>query len=234
ISSKSYYLKIKKLRSSLVIFIFILFTLHAIFLTYSRSTLIMFLVSSITMAILIRKKKIILIIFGLLFLVFFMSYKDFYIENINLFRVVSSKARIYSMENALQIIKDHPLIGVGFNTYRYTQIKYGFRGGKVAEYSHADAGTDNSFLFVLATTGIIGFGAYIYLFWSVLLSAKSKMEDKKKMLQPVIPFVLIASLVGLFFNALLINSLFFPFLMEWIWILLGITSTSIKKIKESS
>ncbi|MDO8658897.1 MAG: O-antigen ligase family protein, partial [Candidatus Levybacteria bacterium] len=146
-------------------------TLLSVFLTYSRSALIMLLTTAITFAIVTRKIRLMLGIFlvGIIFI--FISSKNFNIENVNLFRIASSEARLDSARTALRIISDNFVLGTGFNTYRYAQIKYGFRDPINSAASHADAGTDNSFLFVFATTGIIGLAAYIYLLKTMLSSA---------------------------------------------------------------
>ena len=65
------------------------------------------------------------------------------------------------MKESVGIISNNALIGVGFNAFRYAQIRYGYRNVKGASNSNADAGTDNSLLFVFVTTGIFGFLFYI-------------------------------------------------------------------------
>lgn len=212
-------LKTKNQKTKLLFFLLMILTLIAILLTYSRSALLMFLTSSIVFLILIKKKKLIFLIIGILLLAFLAFSKNFYIENVNLLRTASSEARIDSLSNVTKIIRDHPILGVGFNTYKYAQIKYGFREENNAKTSHADAGTDNSFLFILATTGVIGFTSYIYL-WFIIL--KSNIKDYKNKKQYFLSIIIISSCLGLFVNALFINSLFFPFIMQWMWILVGL------------
>ena len=161
-------------------------------------------------------------IFGviLLFLIFFVgSSRNFYIENLNLLRVVSSEARIKSAIEALNIIKKQPVLGVGFNAYKYAQIRSGTRSSINALTSHADAGTDNSFLFILATTGIVGFISYAYMWFKLLKSDSLKIKQNSNWLRPVI----IASTVGLFIDALFINSLFYPFIMMWMFCIFGLS-----------
>jgi len=87
------------------------------------------------------------------------------VENMNLFRRTSSLARLNNYSTAIKIITGHPLLGVGFNSYRYVKEMY-IKPGLGNIPSHADAGLDNSFLFILATTGIIGLLAYLFL-WEV-------------------------------------------------------------------
>lgn len=216
----TFYIKSKKLIYAILLSSLAGFTAIGIFLTYSRSALIMFFVGSFVFFVLISKKRVMILILAVFVIVFVISSKNFNIENTNFLRISSSKARLYVADRALTIIKDHPVFGVGFNAYRYAQIKYGFTGQKELIVSHADAGTDNSFLFVLATTGLIGFAAYIYLWYKI--SNNLYICFKQNIgLDKIIPLVLLSSLVGVFLASLFINALFYPFIMVWMWILLG-------------
>jgi O-antigen ligase len=198
--------------------IVLVLALGAIFLTYSRSALLMLLLSSAVFLVLIQKKKLLLLLVGIMLAFTFSISSFFYIENINLFREASSKARLGNYGVAIKIITDRPVFGVGFNSYRYAKDLYGIQHGWTNAPSHADAGVDNSFLFVLATTGIVGFAAYCWLL-VVLLKRALFLFHKK---QRIIGAVVFASLIGLFISASFINSLFFPALLLWLWVLLGI------------
>ena len=136
----------------------------------------------------------------------------------NLFRQTSSNARLANYDVALKVIQDHPVFGVGFNSYRYTKDLYGLDHDWVDSPSHADAGVDNSFLFILATTGILGFTCYSWFWIRIWKGALYKFKKRKNIFCAVI----IASISGLFINALFINSLFFAPLMFWMWIVIGL------------
>ena len=141
-----------------------------------------------------------------------------------MFRIASSEARVESAIVAVNIAKDNLLTGVGFNAYRYAQINYGFRNLINSEKSHADAGADNSFLFVLATTGI--FGLLIYLNFLKELFKKTYTTYKKESsysMRKTFSIVTLSSLSGIIINAFFINSLFYPFILIWLFILMGIT-----------
>ena len=193
---------------SLFIGLISLFTLIAIFLTYSRSALLMLIVGSFIFLFLnIRSSFAILIVIIFLLTTVFLP-KAYKSEGTNFFRIASSEARIGSARQALELFKDNPVFGVGFNAYRYAKSKYGFHPSMLKE-SHADAGTDNSFLFLLATTGITGFIAYLFIWFKVL-----KINIRSKLL--------IACASALFVDSLFVNSLFYSFLMFWIWTLVGL------------
>lgn len=202
-----------------------LLTLTAIYLTFSRSALIMLLLSFLAFSVFAKKMKWVLRLILISIIFFLISAKNFNIENRNLFRIASTEARLESAKTTIQIIKDNPILGVGFNTYRYAQIRYGFRRPEGALESHADAGSDNSFLFILATTGIIGLLSYLYLLFAILKNAYINYS--------ILRTVVIASLVGIIADSFFINSLFYSLNMMWIWILVGYSSSTSSKFREN-
>lgn len=214
----------KKMTKKTKAFLLILsmLTFFSILFTYSRSALVMFVVSVSLFLILSQKKKWILGVIGVLLIFFVLASRNFNVENLNLLRIVSSEARIVSAQNALVIIQNNPLFGVGFNTYKYAQVEYGFRNEKGIKTSHADGSTDNSFLFVLATTGAVGFAAYLWLWIVIVKNLIILYRNKSTQRNHFFIIAAIAAIGGLFVDALFINSLFYPFLMEWIFIVIGL------------
>lgn len=196
----------------------ILLTLGAIFLTFSRSALIMLSVSSSLLFILINKKIWIGLLLGITLLVLVISSRYFNVENINLFRIVSTEARIETSRNAIKIIQDHPIFGVGFNAYRYAQLNYGFRQDKAKVVSHADSGADNSILFILATTGIVGFLFYSFLWIRILKNYN---------------VLVVASVIGVLIDSLFVNSLFYTYIMFWLWVIIGLSFSTSSEFKEN-
>ncbi|HSW47879.1 MAG TPA: O-antigen ligase family protein [Candidatus Saccharimonadales bacterium] len=207
-----------QIKNAIVFGIFSACTLLAIFLTYSRSAILMLIAGSITFLVLIGKKKYLLILSGIFIAIIILLSPTFNKENTNLFRTASSFARVETYTNSGKIIEDHPIFGIGFNAYRYAQESYGFRKIQTRYPSHADAGVDNSFLFVLATTGLVGFITYLFLWYTILKRAFDQYRIKKS----YISLVVISSSVGLFVDSFFINSLFFPTIMLWMWLLIGL------------
>lgn len=195
-------------KKKLFLSILIAFTLGALILTFSRSAFVVFILTFMLFFSLIGKKKWAII--PLIFIIFIgiIFSQKFYIENISPFRTASVKARLASMKEAIEIFSGKPIMGVGFNAYRYAQFQYGYRKQADIETSHADSGTDNSFLFMLATTGIVGLTVYLYMFFVILKNTYHK------------PFVF-SSVIGLCIASMFINALFFPPLMLWMWLILG-------------
>lgn len=189
----------------------------AVFLTTSRSGLIMLAVGLLMYLILIGKKKWMFGFIGIIAVVLAITSPFFYIENINPFRTASSTARIESAGNAIKIIEKSPVFGIGFNAYRYAQQDAGITAPLTQFPAHSASGTDNSFLFVMATTGILGFGAFLYLLIEIVKLGMRKSEKR------IIGKVLIASIIGLVVHSLFINSLFYPMLLFWLWMIVGLT-----------
>lgn len=197
--------------------------LIAVFLTYSRSALLMLFISLFMFLLLGKKKLIFMTLLILIFFVLILSTSK-RSEGTNLLRWVSSEARLGSSLNTLSIIKDNFIFGVGFNSFRYAQIRYGFLEGEEQNLTHAGAGTDNSFLFILATTGIVGFLPYLYLWVKILRFQFNIVKNGDLKHQKIFAVVIISSIVGIFVNSFFINSLFYPFIMQWLWILIGLNS----------
>lgn len=181
----------------------------ALALTYSRASWLAFFGGMLTILIYKKKLKFLAVLVLIMVLSIFALPKKWGGEGVRLERTSSVFSRLESWQNALSIAKKHPFFGVGFNTYRYAQKKYGFvKGEEKWLVSHAGAGTDNSFLFVLATSGIFGLGIFIWLVGEVL-----RFSFRKS----VFVFAsVVAVLIHSFFN----NTLFYPWVMGWLVIIL--------------
>ncbi|MGH7245770.1 MAG: O-antigen ligase family protein, partial [Candidatus Levyibacteriota bacterium] len=189
--------------------------LFALFLTYSRGA---YLSVTIALVVLLLKRgyaKWIVRILGVVILFAVISFFFFrrVSEGTNLLRQVSTVERFHNAQNAFFIFSKNPLFGVGFDTYRYAQRNTGILKDGAWEAGHGSAGADSSLLFVLATTGIIGFTLYLRLLQKMFLLSSH---------QDVISSAFLASLAGLLVDSFFINALFYPSIMVWMWTLLGI------------
>jgi O-antigen ligase len=197
-----------KIYTQKVLYPLIALTSLALLLTYSRSSYVC-LGIGITILFLIEKKKRELRLFfvgiGLLFLLLFPTFAT---NNTYLFRVASSLSRVNSYVEGWNIAKDHLVLGVGFNTYRYSVEKSGYHHPSDIAYNHSEAGNDNSFLFVLGTTGIVGLLIYLCFLYSLM---KTYAVGNAK---SIVVASLCVMIVGSFFN----NVLFYTPLLFWMFI----------------
>lgn len=195
------------------------FTAVSVYATYSRTALLSFVAGIISVFLLMGKGRSALIISaGLIFSLFLFS--DTKIEGLNPLRTVSAGNRIASFVEAIGISNRHPILGVGFNAYRYAQLRYETREEKGALISNADAGTDNSFLFVLVTTGILGFAVYLLSYAFLVLSF---IRSKN--------IFFLSILIAFFVGGLFVNVLFYVPIMSWLFLLIGFEKGAVKADK---
>ena len=142
----------------------------------------------------------------------------FYIENINPLRIASSSSRVQSIRNSITIISKEPIFGVGFNLYGQVQKQYKFISNLPGVPSHAEAAPDNSVLFVVATTGVIGLISFIWLLKELIVYKYKEFKISRN----IFSLVFISSIVGLLVNSLFINSFFYPAFIVWMAIIFAL------------
>jgi glycosyltransferase involved in cell wall biosynthesis len=123
-------------------------------------------------------------------------------EGVNILRQYSLRTRIESWSDSTAIFLEHPVLGIGFNQYG-TLVK---QEGAFGVPYHPKS-PDNSFLFVLATSGVMGMGFFLWMlivWW-------------RKFPQPVMRLSLMAILIHSMAN----NSFFYPFVLLWWWLLMA-------------
>lgn len=179
-------------------------------LTYSRASWLAFFVGMSVLSFYKKSWKLFLFIIGLLVLTWFLIPQPVG-EGGKLTRTYTIQSRFENYQQAVKIIKEKPLLGVGFNTLRYYQKKVGILSEKDWQVNQAGAGLDNSWLFVLTTTGILGFVSYLWLFWKTLGRFKN--------------ILVVSSLTAVFIHSFFLNSLFYPWVMVWLWLLLAMENS---------
>lgn len=172
----------------------------AMMLTFSRASYLMYLVSFGIIA--IARKSVRIFLLALLILLLTIPFLPKSTgEGTKLTRENSIEARINNWRESIEIWSQSPFIGVGYDAYRYV------RGEKLT--SHSGAGADSSLLLVLATTGIVGLTTYIWLLWQMWIRGRKSI-------------VFMASFGAIIVHSFFNNTLFYPWVMEWLWILLAI------------
>ncbi|MCL4338981.1 O-antigen ligase family protein [Patescibacteria group bacterium] len=194
---------------SLIPSIFIFFT---IMFTYSRSAFSSFLTAAAYYSLAQKKYIIIGGCVIILFLAAFLLPKPGG-EGVNLKRLYSIQERLINWQEGLGIFLKYPLLGIGFDTLRYTNpnVKNTQLNNTIISQNvpnHSAGGLDNSLIFVAATTGILGLTAY--LLFLIMAFNKSILVSR-------------ISLLAIFVHSLFLNSLFFPPVLIWLWVILGLS-----------
>lgn len=168
----------------------------AMALTYSRASFLMFLVSFGVISWYKKSPKIFITACVIMALTLVLLPRTFG-DGTKLSRETSTWARIENWKQSLEVFSKAPVFGIGYDAYRYAT--------KSSLSSHAGAGADSSFFLVLATTGLVGFMAYLNLLKAIFATNKS--------------YFFKASFIGIIVASFFNNTLFYPFVMEWLWIL---------------
>ena len=196
-------LAIVKLKKNLAYYLIILTNILAIFLTYSRSTYLA-LFSGLLLIGIDKKiiKKIIPIVIVILIIIKLLPSE--FGESTKLTRISTIFYRIDNYQSAIEIIKDNPIFGVGFNNIHLVKEKEGyFLNDKYLTNSRS--GFDNSILSTWIMSGIIGVIS--------LLAFGLKLAKKNFLAIFLIPILI---------HSLFSNTIFYPWVMIWFWVLLGI------------
>lgn len=138
----------------------------------------------------------------LLLLVFVTFVPKMVSEGTNFLRTTSGVNKLSDYHQTLDIIKESPVLGVGFNNLCPIKLKL---NKSVDISSHSCFGSDSSILFILATTGVVGLMLFVK-FISMLPRSST---------------LLLTGLV-LFIHSLFANSLFYPHIMFWLFSLLAL------------
>lgn len=191
-------------RKTLLVWICLIFSFLTLAFTYSRSSFTSLAAGILFYSIALRK-----------FLIFFCIVLLFAFvlpllprpggEGVKLERLFSIETRIGNWEQGIQLFSRFPILGVGFNTVRYARRAF-YSHDPDLEISHAGAGYDNSFIFVMVTTGIIGLAAYLYFLFRVFLRGGMLLKT---------------SVIAVIIHSMFLNSLFFPWILLWLWIVLA-------------
>jgi O-antigen ligase len=193
--------------------------LAALLLTYSRSAYAALLVGGALFAVL--RARVLLVAGALVGIIVFAAVPRIQERVIGVRSVdETAQLRIVSWQNALEVLRDHPLTGVGYNAYRFAQVKYGFLTDAA---DHSAGGSDSSLLTVAVTTGVVGFTAYVWLIGAQFVTAWSGVQSSG--FRRGLSTGVVCGLVALLAHGQFINGLLFPHLMLTTWVSLGVLTS---------
>jgi O-antigen ligase len=193
----------------------------ALCMTVSRGAILAFLVGVLLIA-MVRGISRRVLRFGALLVVLVIPAIPTLVEfasGFNKFTVdKSALSRVISWTNALQVLADNPIIGVGFNTYGFVQLLYGF--GKLQRSAF---GLDGGLLFIAVMTGVVGVALYTGMLASVVARCRRVWRDASR--TPADRGLCLgtaAATLAMVVHSVFLNTLLYPFLMEVLWVLWGL------------
>ena len=136
-------------------------TFIALVLTFSRASYLCLFSGLVFLFITSAKTRKILLPLSFVFVALVVLAPKPFGEGVNLLRTFSISSRLHNYQQGFELSLKNPLTGLGFNTLSTHQNTV------TDTISRSSAGLDNSFLFVLSTTGLLGLSAYLYLLYSL-------------------------------------------------------------------
>lgn len=185
---------------------YILFTIVyiALLTTFSRSSYSMFLISGLVLSTLKKSKTLLLatILLSALLLGSFYLYVQGVAIPRHINRTESAQFRLDTWKQGLILFQSHPILGVGFNAYRYA-LRENYLADSQSLKNHGSSTNDSSLLYIASTTGILGLLGYAFFIFFLI---KSCWKEK----------ILPAALAGLIAQSFFANSLFYPPILLWV------------------
>lgn len=176
----------------------------ALLTTFSRGSYLAFLIGFLMLSVLNKSIKwaiLTLLLFSMLMASFF-TYQRLVALPRNIDRAQSAEFRFSAWQQGWQIFSSNPILGVGFNAYKFALKEYKIANEQFLK-QHGASTNDSSLLYVAATTGLIGLSSFLFFLFSLAWINKHN-------------FVLLAGLSGLIIQSFFANTLFYPPLLLWI------------------
>jgi len=224
-----YYFRYKK---KLFMLLISLITLIGLFLTYSRPALLAVYLGLLLLSTVKKDKVITFALLGLLISAPFLAprpVKDWARQvNYNPLRFMCNDDRIAVYRNTLQMIKVHPIIGVGTNNFMKNYKKYKespeYLNIVTADYMYAH----NNFLHMAGETGLLGLGIFLWLLFEFFKASMAIYKRLEGDFLKCVSLGVIACVVAFLINGLTESSLYYSRVAIIFWYLAGF-SLGLKK-----
>lgn len=175
--------------------------LPAFALTYSRSSYLSLIFAFATLTFLLRKNviKFVAVALMIIAMIFIVLPKGDSI-GVKLDRKDSIYMRFDNFNETSQIWHKYPLFGVGYNNICTSRTEMGYKSGL-----HSCGGADNSIMFILATSGVVGLMMFVFM--------GSEMINLSR--KDIYGFIFLSCLVAVFVHSMFINSAFYPWILGY-------------------
>lgn len=133
-------------------------------LTFSRSAYIALFMAIIVYSFVHKKYKIATIVATIFIALVFITPKSWG-EGVNLLRTSTIQSRIADTQLGIRIWKAAPIEGHGYNHLRYVKEQMNLL--HLDDRSHSASSFHSSYLIILASTGVIGLGLFLWSLYSI-------------------------------------------------------------------
>lgn len=199
-----------------------------VILTYSRGTALGLYIAILFISICRKNKTITAILLVILLLFPFIiprNIKDWAQKvNYNPIVFMCNADRISIYRNTVNMVKHHPIIGVGVNTFSRNYLKYKLpepEGAKSGDFMYAH----NNFLQMAGEIGILGLGVFFWLLFRLFKERIYVYKNLKDEYYRIISLSISACLLAFLINGLTETSLYYARVAMIFWYLIGVSSS---------
>jgi len=212
-----------KLNQKVIFYLVSLLVLLGICLTYSRPTLLAIYICLWIIGIIRRRKWLVFLLLIITLISPFLaprSLKDFAKDmGYNPLRFMCNDDRIAVYRNTIQMIKAHPLIGVGVNNFMKNYKKY----KEIPEYALTSdfMYAHNNFLHMAGEIGLVGLSIFFWFLYKLFGTNISIYRKLKSGYLKNISLGLVLCLLAFLINGLTESSLYYSRVAMIFWYLIG-------------
>jgi hypothetical protein len=142
----------------------------------------------------------------------------------------SAMSRVVNWLRALRIWADHPVFGIGFNTYGYVVERYGGVRSGASSFS-----SDGGLLFIAVMTGLVGLALYLGMLALVVRRCRRVWRSASAPREwRALAVGIAAGTVAICVHATFVNSLLTPFVMEMLWVLWGLVFVMQRRVGDAA
>jgi len=211
-----------------------------LYLTFSRGAGLGFFIAVLFMAIVRKSKFIITVLIAILLVFPFIMPKNIKVwarqVNYNPVVFMCNPERLTIYATAVNMIKHHPVVGVGVNTFSKNYAKY-----KLVEMEKYAATPDsmyahNNFLHMAAEVGLIGLGIFLWFLFMLFRQGWQMYGRFDLEFLKITALSLLSCLIAFLINGLTETSLYNGRVVTVFWFITGLllSLNNFTKIKESS
>ncbi|MCX5694164.1 MAG: O-antigen ligase family protein [Candidatus Omnitrophica bacterium] len=226
----------QQLKSKILFSIAALIGCIGVYLSLSRGAGLGLFISILFLS-LIRKNKIIISGLVLLLVVYpFIMPKNIkeWVKTVdnNPLAVIVDPVRMCIFENSVNMIKNHPFVGVGINTFSKNYGKYRTPSVEARFKTSATIYAHNNFLQMAGETGLLGLGVFLIFLFFVLKSAWFAFKKNADWFLRAFSISCFAAIIAYLINGLTETSLYHSRLVMIFWFLVGL-ALALGKISNS-
>jgi len=220
-------------KNKIFMFLLSILALTGIFLTFSRGAGLAVYLAILFLAIAGKKKLLILALIAVLLIFPFVMPENIkkWAKEVNYNPVVFmfNQDRISIYSNTINMVRHHPFIGVGANTFSKNYGKYRTESAEKYAYTPDGIYAHNIYLQMAGEIGLLGLAAFIFFLFLIFKNVASSYAKLKDGYLRAVLLSLFAGILAFLVNGLTETSLYNARVAIVFWYLIGI-SLSLNRI----